>query len=98
MKILLISPHEIYVVYKNVLLYEPYYEKLELFLCMGQDLIRCSHCHITRYCSVQCQRVDWDLHRFACSVWQSSKLCSLSDIGFQDAFLDISACTKARTN
>ena len=25
-------------------------------------------CHITRYCSVQCQRKDWDFHRFACSV------------------------------
>ena len=34
----------------------------------GEDLKRCSHCHITRYCSVQCQRKDWDFHRFACSV------------------------------
>ena len=29
---------------------------------------RCSCCHITRYCSIQCQRKDWDFHRFACSV------------------------------
>ena len=35
----------------------------------GEDLKRCSRCHITRYCSVQCQRKDWDFHRFACAVW-----------------------------
>ena len=34
----------------------------------GEDLKRCSGCHITRYCSVQCQRKDWDFHRFACVV------------------------------
>ena len=28
----------------------------------GEDLKRCSRCHITRYCSVQCQRKDWDFH------------------------------------
>ena len=30
-----------------------------------KDLICCSHCQITRYCSIQCQR---KFHRFACSV------------------------------
>ena len=34
----------------------------------GEDLKRCSRCHITRYCSVECQRKDWDFHRFACAV------------------------------
>ena len=34
----------------------------------GQELKRCSRCHTTRYCSVQCQRKDWDFHRFACTV------------------------------
>ena len=34
----------------------------------GGELKRCSRCHITRYCSVQCQRKDWDFQRFACSV------------------------------
>ena len=34
----------------------------------GGELKRCSRCHFTRYCSVQCQRKDWDFHRFACSV------------------------------
>ena len=34
----------------------------------GGELKRCSRCHITRYCSVQCLRKDWDFHRFACSV------------------------------
>ena len=29
------------------------------------ELKRCSRCHITRYCSVQCQRKYWDFHRFA---------------------------------
>ena len=34
----------------------------------GGEFTRCSRCHITRYCSAQCQRKDWDFHRFACSV------------------------------
>ena len=34
----------------------------------GEDIKRCPRCHIARYCSVQCQRKDWDFHRFACSV------------------------------
>ena len=34
----------------------------------GEDLKRCSRCHIIRYCSDQCQKKDWDFHRFACSV------------------------------
>ena len=34
----------------------------------GEDLKRCSRCHIARYCSVQCQRKDLDFHRFACAV------------------------------
>ena len=34
----------------------------------GGELKRCSRCHIARYCSVQCQKKDWDFHRFACSV------------------------------
>ena len=33
-----------------------------------EDLKGCSRCHITRYCSVQCQRQDWDFHQFACLV------------------------------
>ena len=34
----------------------------------GEELKRCSRCHLTRYCSVQCQKKDWDFHRFAYSV------------------------------
>ena len=34
----------------------------------GEELKCCSRCHLTRYCSVQCQRKDWDFHRFACSL------------------------------
>ena len=34
----------------------------------GEDLKRCLRCQFTRYCSEQCQRKDWDFHRFACSV------------------------------
>ena len=37
-------------------------------VCSNCELKRCSRCHITRYCSIQCQRKDWDFHRFACSV------------------------------
>ena len=31
-----------------------------------EELKRCSRCHITCYCSVQCQRKDWDFHRLIC--------------------------------
>ena len=31
----------------------------------GEDLKHCSSCQFTRE---QCQRKDWDFHRFACSV------------------------------
>ena len=35
----------------------------------GKNLMCCSHCQKTRYCSIQCQEKDWaDIHRFACSV------------------------------
>ena len=34
----------------------------------GVELKRCSRCQITKYCSVDCQKKDWDFHRFACSV------------------------------
>ena len=34
----------------------------------GQDLKRCSSCQFTRYCSVECQRKDWDFRRFAYSA------------------------------
>ena len=34
----------------------------------GMELKLCSRCHITKYCSVDCQKMDWDFHRFACSV------------------------------
>ena len=35
----------------------------------GKNLICCSRCQKTRYCSIQRQEMDWaDFHRFACSV------------------------------
>ena len=34
----------------------------------GEELKHCSRCHLTCYCSVQCQKKDWAIHRFACSV------------------------------
>lgn len=34
----------------------------------GEDLICCSRCRVTYYCSLTCQRKDEDFHRFACGV------------------------------
>ena len=35
----------------------------------GVELKHCSRCQIIKYCSVACQKKDWDFHRlFACSV------------------------------
>ena len=42
----------------------------------GEELKRCSRCHITRYCSIQCQRKDWDFHRFACLLWPRGRTLS----------------------
>ena len=33
----------------------------------GEELKWCLRCHIAYYFSIQCQRKDWDFHRFACS-------------------------------
>ena len=38
----------------------------------GVELKRCSRCHIAKYCSVECQKKDWDFHRFACTVMAKS--------------------------
>ena len=40
----------------------------------GVELKRCSRCQITKYCSVDCQKKDWDFHRFACSVVAKSAM------------------------
>lgn len=29
-------------------------------------LLRCSRCHIARYCSTECQRKDWPIHKHLC--------------------------------
>ena len=34
----------------------------------GTELKRCARCHITRFCSTDCQRKDWGFYKFACSV------------------------------
>ena len=33
----------------------------------GTELKQCSSCHITRYCSTECQKKDWGFQKFACS-------------------------------
>ena len=33
----------------------------------GKALLKCSRCHLARYCSVQCQRSDWQEHKTNCS-------------------------------
>lgn len=35
-------------------------------------LLRCSRCHLARYCSVDCQRRDWPLHKRLCGEFVSS--------------------------
>jgi hypothetical protein len=33
----------------------------------GTNLLTCSRCHFAKYCSVQCQRADWKVHKKACT-------------------------------
>ncbi|KAF2135416.1 uncharacterized protein K452DRAFT_239420, partial [Aplosporella prunicola CBS 121167] len=34
----------------------------------GKELQRCSRCQKARYCSVECQRVDWKAHKASCKA------------------------------
>ena len=55
----------------------------------GGELKRCSRCHITRYCSVQCQRKDWDFHRFACSFVAKKVNSNASIIYHKDLYIHV---------
>lgn len=32
----------------------------------GEKLKRCSKCKVVKYCSAECQREDWALHKAVC--------------------------------
>ena len=54
----------------------------------GADLKRCLRFHITRYCSVQCQRKDWDFHRFAwCGCGQEVGHCESLILCYKDLYI-----------
>lgn len=35
--------------------------------------LRCSGCHVARYCAVECQRLDWNEHKKECSFVRLAK-------------------------
>lgn len=38
-----------------------------------KDLLKCSGCDMTYYCSTQCQKVDWDTHKILCHEMDSRR-------------------------
>ena len=44
----------------------------------GLELKKCSRCHVTCHCSINCQREGWAFHRFACSVVAKRAATSLT--------------------
>ena len=37
-------------------------------------LKKCSRCQLSKYCSLQCQKDNWQEHKFACSIVASQRL------------------------
>lgn len=40
----------------------------------GDKLFRCTACSQARYCSKECQRAAWAIHKFECPIWKSPSL------------------------
>jgi hypothetical protein len=34
----------------------------------SRGTLHCDACKVTRYCCVECQRLDWDTHQFECRI------------------------------
>lgn len=47
--------------------------------CSGPGTLTCLACKSVRYCSRECQRVDWKKHKAACLSMKAKKLPSESD-------------------
>ncbi|KAI1208093.1 uncharacterized protein F4807DRAFT_462177 [Annulohypoxylon truncatum] len=43
------------------------------------NLLRCSRCKMARYCSKDCQRYDWGVHKRVCEVHESPRICSTKE-------------------
>lgn len=47
-------------------------------VCYREGLNKCSKCNVVRYCSVECQKMDWTKHKTYCSKY---KFENQSDLG-----------------
>ena len=49
-------------------------KEIECDLCqISNPLKRCSRCHITHYCSIECQKLDWKAHKPLCIPLEETK-------------------------
>ena len=55
--------------------------------CMRQSpdcaLKRCTRCLLSYYCSVRCQRENWQDHKLACSVVSAKRKAAIGTIGYK---------------
>ena len=55
--------------------------------CMRQPpdctLERCTRCLLAYYCSVSCQKANWQYHKFACSIVSSQRKAAIGTIEYK---------------
>ena len=59
-------------------------EESKICICGQHGSYRCSQCKIKYYCSVTCQKEDWNLHKKECMI--SKNDINKVDITFSDGF------------
>ena len=50
-----------------------------MFNLKRKKLSKCSSCKIMHYCSVDCQKFDWKIHKFECQKFFKVKFNLISD-------------------
>jgi hypothetical protein len=59
---------------------------------------RCSACKKVTYCSEQCQKMDWKVHKLSCTYVSKIKVCHVNGIQVTEATLDSSELASAALN
>ncbi|KAG8942841.1 hypothetical protein FRC04_003472 [Tulasnella sp. 424] len=77
---------------------------LSCAVCGKQSKTRCAQCQSTHYCSPECQKGDWAIHKKTCNklskaTWSAMPFGSTSLFGIEDgAFVSSQSLSSARIN